>query len=96
MAGVADAGAGRRATTPDDPAHSRGNQFEEWIRACKGGPAAGADFAYPARLTEMVLLSNVPLCARRRLKRDRVRCEVTNVPAANAFLSKGYRPGFGV
>jgi len=44
----------------------------------------------------MVLLSNVPLCARRRLKRDRVRCEVTNVPAANAFLSKGYRPGFGV
>jgi len=37
-----------------------GNQFEEWVRACKGGPAAGADFAYSARLTEMVLLSNPP------------------------------------
>ena len=73
-----------------------GNHFAEWIRACKGGPAAGADFAYSARLTEMVLLSNVALRARRRLEWDGVRREVTNVPAANAFLTKEYRPGFGV
>jgi predicted dehydrogenase len=73
-----------------------GNHFAEWLRACKGGPAAGADFAYSARLTEMVLLSNVALRARRRLEWDGVRREVTNVPAANAFLTKEYRPGFGV
>ena len=66
------------------------------FRSCKGGPAAGADFAYSARLTEMVLLSNVALRARRRLEWDGVRREVTNVPAANAFLTKEYRPGFGV
>ncbi len=44
----------------------------------------------------MVLLSNVAIRARRRLEWDGVRHEVTNVPAANAFLTKDYRPGFGV
>lgn len=73
-----------------------GNHFAEWIRACKGGEPAGSNFEYSARLTEMVLLSNVAIRARRRIEWDGVAKKVTNVPAANAFLTKTYRPGFGV
>jgi predicted dehydrogenase len=73
-----------------------GNHFAEWLRACKGGEPAGSNFEYSARLTEMVLLSNVAVRARRRIEWDGVAKKVTNVPAANAYLSKTYRPGFGV
>jgi hypothetical protein len=44
----------------------------------------------------MVLLSNVAVRARRRIEWDASAMRVTNVPAANAFLTKEYRPGFGV
>ncbi len=73
-----------------------GNHFAEWVRACKGGEAAGSNFAYSSRLTEMVLLSNVAVRARRRIEWDAAAMRVTNVPAATAFLTKEYRPGFGV
>ena len=73
-----------------------GNHFAEWVRACKGGEPAGSDFSYSSRLTEMVLLSNVAVRARRRIEWDAAAMRVTNVPAANAFLTKEYRPGFGV
>jgi predicted dehydrogenase len=73
-----------------------GDHFAEWVRACKGGEPAGANFEYSARLTEMVLLSNVAIRARRRIEWDGAAQKVTNVAAANAFVTKQYRPGFGV
>ncbi len=73
-----------------------GDHFAEWIRACKGGEPAGANFEYSARLTEMVLLSNVAVRARRRIEWDSAAMKVTNVPAANEFVAKQYRGGFGV
>ena len=63
---------------------------------CRGGTPAGANFEYSARLTEMVLLSNVAVRARRRIEWDSAAMKVTNVPAANEFITKPYRPGFGV
>ena len=80
-------------TIPRIPA---GNHFAEWIGACKGGTPAGANFDYSARLTEMVLLSNVAVRARRRIDWDSAAMKVTNLPAANEFITKQYRPGFGV
>jgi len=80
-------------TIPRIPA---GNHFAEWIGACKGGTPAGANFDYSARLTEMVLLSNVAVRARRRIEWDSAAMKVTNLPAANEFITKQYRPGFGV
>ncbi|MBI2498545.1 MAG: Gfo/Idh/MocA family oxidoreductase [Opitutae bacterium] len=74
----------------------QGGHFAEWIRACKGGPAAGSNFAYAARLTEVALLSNVAVRARRPLVWDGANMQVTNFPAANQYLTKQYRPGFGV
>jgi predicted dehydrogenase len=73
-----------------------GDHFAEWVRACKGGTPAGANFEYSSRLTEMVLLSNVAVRARRRIEWDSAAMKVTNLPAANEFLTKQYRPGFGV
>jgi len=73
-----------------------GGHFAEWIRACKGGPAAGSNFDVASRLTELCLLSNVAVRARRPLEWDAAAMRVTNVPEANQYLTKEYRPGFGV
>jgi predicted dehydrogenase len=73
-----------------------GDHFAEWLTACKGGPAAGADFAYSGRLTEMVLLGNVAVRARRPIEWDSPSLRVTNVLDANQFVTKPYRRGFGV
>jgi hypothetical protein len=73
-----------------------GDHFTEWVRACKGGPAAGSNFEIASRLTELCLLSNVAVRARRALEWDAAAMKVTNVPEANQYLTKQYRPGFGV
>ena len=39
---------------------SAGND-REWIEACKGGPAGGANFEFSARVTETILLGNAAL-----------------------------------
>ena len=73
-----------------------GGHFAEWIRACKGGPAAGSNFAYASRLTELCLLSNIAVRARRPIDWDAAAMKVTNLPYANQYLTQEYRPGFGV
>ncbi|HEY1791412.1 MAG TPA: Gfo/Idh/MocA family oxidoreductase [Opitutaceae bacterium] len=73
-----------------------GGHFKEWVRACKGGPKAGSNFDYSSRLTEVALLSNVAIRARRPIDWDGEAMAVTNHPDANQFLKVAYRPGFGV
>ncbi len=73
-----------------------GNHFQEWVTACKGGVAAGANFDYSSRLTEMVLLSNVAVRAQRKIEWDAAEMKITNLPAANQYITKEYRGGFGV
>jgi predicted dehydrogenase len=74
----------------------QGGHFAEWLRACKGGPAAGSNFDYAARLTELVLLSNLAVRARRPIEWDAAAMKVTNRAEANQYVTKEYRPGFGV
>jgi predicted dehydrogenase len=73
-----------------------GGHFAEWLRACKGGVPAGSNFDYSSRLTESVLIGNVALRANRRIEWDSAAMRVTNLASANEFLTKHYRPGFGV
>ncbi|HTU01323.1 MAG TPA: Gfo/Idh/MocA family oxidoreductase [Candidatus Sulfotelmatobacter sp.] len=73
-----------------------GGHFAEWIRACKGGVPAGSNFDYSSRLTESVLIGNVALRASRRIEWDSAAMTVTNPASANEFVTKHYRPGFGV
>lgn len=90
----------RRELAPTLPAKTiprvQGGHFAEWVRACKGGTPAGANFEYAARLTETVLLSNVAVRARRPIEWDTAAMKITNLPEANQYLTKSYRPGFGV
>ena len=73
-----------------------GGHFAEWVRACKGGPAAGSNFDWASRITELCLLSNLAVLARRPLEWDGAAMKVTNLPEANQYLTKTYCPGFGV
>ena len=73
-----------------------GGHFAEWVRACKGGVPAGSNFDHASKVTETCLLSNVAVRARRRLEWDYAAMKVTNLPAANEFVTKAYREGFGV
>lgn len=74
----------------------KGGGIAEWIRACKGGPIAGSNFSVSTRLTELCLLSNVAVRAGRAIDWDADAMAVTNFPEANRYLTKEYRPGFGL
>ena len=73
-----------------------GGHFAEWIRACKGGAPAGSNFEYSSRLTESVIIGNIAIRANRRIEWDSAAMKVTNLASANEFVTKHYRPGFGV
>jgi predicted dehydrogenase len=89
-----------RELAPSLPAKTipriEGGHFAEWVRACKGGKPAGSNFEYASALTEAVLLSNVAIRARRRIEWDAAAMKITNLPAANQYVSKSYRAGHGV
>jgi predicted dehydrogenase len=65
-----------------------------WVDACKGKAEASSPFAYAARLTEVMLLGIVSLRAGGRIEYDADNMRVTNLPEANAFLRREYRPGW--
>ena len=76
---------------------------QEWINACKGGPAAGSNFDWAGPLTETVLLGNVALRTQLREKLTKVQLawdpakfEFTNLPEANQFLRRAYREGWAL
>jgi hypothetical protein len=70
--------------------------FMEWVRACKGGVPAGSNFDYASGLTEVALLSNLAIRARRPIEWDSAQMKVTNYPDVNRFLTEKFRAGFGV
>lgn len=73
-----------------------GGHFAEWVRACKGGVPAGSNFDYSSGLTEVALLSNLAVRARRPVEWDGPAMKVSNDAEANQFVTTAYRPGFGV
>ncbi|MGH2604744.1 MAG: gfo/Idh/MocA family oxidoreductase, partial [Dehalococcoidia bacterium] len=73
-----------------------GDHFAEWVRACKGGVKAGSNFDYSAPFTEVVLLGVVALRAGHRIEWDAKNMRVTNDEAANQYVRREYRPGWGV
>ncbi len=69
--------------------------YAEFIRACKGGPAAGANFNYGGPLCESVLLGNVAIrSAGQVLEWDATRAQVSNVAEANQWLQSTDRLGW--
>ena len=68
----------------------------EWIEACKGGKPAGANFDYAGPLTEAVLLGNIAIRTGKKLYWDGPNMRCTNVPEANAYVTKEYRKGWSL
>jgi len=72
------------------------NHYQEWIRACKGGPKPSANFDYSGPLTETILLGNVAALAGRKFSWDGPKLKVTNMPEANKYLRRKYREGWSL
>ncbi len=73
-----------------------GSHEQDWVRACKSGRPAGADFEYSALLTEICLLGNIAKRVDARIEWDGPNMQVTNLPQANQYVRTPYREGWGL
>jgi predicted dehydrogenase len=80
---------------PKTLARSPGND-REWLDACKGAAAGGANFEFTAGVTEAVQLGNVAVRTGERLVWDSPGFKITNVTDANRYLQREYRQGWAV
>ncbi|MBI1876492.1 MAG: Gfo/Idh/MocA family oxidoreductase [Acidobacteria bacterium] len=67
-----------------------------WVDAAKGTTEASCPFEYAARLTEVMLLGVVALRAGGKIHYDGASMRVTNLSAANEFLTRDYRQGWSL
>jgi hypothetical protein len=67
-----------------------------WVNAIRGTDTISCPFSYAAHLTEIMLLGIAALRAGTRLQYDGATARVTNHAAANDFLKRDYRAGFGL
>jgi predicted dehydrogenase len=68
--------------------------YEEWVRACKGGPPAKCEFGFGAYLTELTLLGNLAVRTGKHLEWNAAEGRVTNEPDANKYIEEPARPGW--
>ena len=73
-----------------------GSHEQDWIKACKRGGRAGADFEYSSLLTEICLLGNIARRADARIEWDAENMKVTNLPEANKYVRTEYREGWSL
>ncbi len=76
----------------------RGGHFGDFLRACRGGEPASADFSYAGPLTEFVLLGHLALRAGvgNSVEWDSEKLAVTNRPELNRWVKPEYREGWRV
>ena len=68
-----------------------------WAAAFKGGPASYGDFLLAGPICDAVNLASISLrLGGRRLLWDSRNAKITNVPEANIFLTREYRPGWEI
>jgi hypothetical protein len=72
----------------------KGSHEQDWVRACKAGEPAGADFSYSGPLTEVCLLGNIAKRVDARIVWDAENLKVTNLPEANKYVRTAYRAGW--
>jgi predicted dehydrogenase len=71
-----------------------GSHEMDWVRACKSGEPAGADFAYSGPLAEICCLGNIAQRVDTRIHWDAEKMQVTNLPEANRYVRYEYRQGW--
>ncbi len=73
------------------------DHYQEWIRACKGGPKPSSNFDYAGPLAEAILLGNIAAKAGgRKLEWDGPGMKVKNMPELNQSLRRKYREGWSL
>ncbi len=72
------------------------NHEQEWVRACKEGRPAGANFDYSAPLTEICLLGVIARRMDARIEWDAANMAVSNLPEANKYVRREYRAGWSL
>jgi hypothetical protein len=80
-------------TIPRVPGES---PHKDFIRACKGGPAACSNFDVSGPFTEMALLGNVALRLGKKIEWDPVNLKCPGTPEADALLHPAFREGWKV
>jgi predicted dehydrogenase len=84
-----------RETKMPEPFLGRGvNHYQDWIKACKGGPKPLSNFDYSGPLSETILLGNVAALAGEKLLWDGPNLKVTNLSEMNEHLKRKYREGW--
>ncbi|MEO5804720.1 MAG: Gfo/Idh/MocA family oxidoreductase [Verrucomicrobiota bacterium] len=81
---------------PTIPRIPDNNPYFDWIRACKGGPAACSNFDVAGPFSEMVLLGNLTLRAGKTIEWDGKNMRAKNLPEADQFIRTPYRQGWTV
>ena len=76
------------------PRVATSNHHEAWVIAIREGKQPSSSFDYSAPFTETVLLGNVAIRAGRRIEWDPANMKIPNLPSAEKYLTKSYRPGF--
>ena len=79
---------------PEPTLPRSGSHEREWTRACRGGPAAMANFEYGALLTEFALLANVATQFDRAIEFDPVGMQCVGDAEATAALKREHRAGW--
>jgi hypothetical protein len=70
--------------------------YKDFIRACKGGPAACSNFDVSGPFTEMALLGNVALRLGKKIEWDAANLKCPGTPEADALLHPTFREGWKV
>jgi hypothetical protein len=68
-----------------------------WVSAFRGGPTSYGDFTFATPLTESINLAAISLrLGGKRLLWDSTSAKITNLPEANKYLTREYRPGWEI
>ena len=68
-----------------------------WVAAFKGGPPSYGDFQLARPISDAVNLTAISLrLGGRRVLWDSTSAKITNIPEANKFLTREYRPGWEI
>lgn len=81
---------------PTIPRVPNNSPYEDFIRACKGGPPACSNFDVAGPFTEMVLLGNLALRVGKKIEWDPVNMRVKNTPSADQYIHAHYRHGWKI
>lgn len=73
-----------------------GDFQQEWFNACKGSLRTCCNFDYNGTMTEQMALGLVAYRAGKRLDYDGATGRITNDSAANEYLRREYRAGWGL